>query len=189
MRKLQKGFTLIELMIVVAMIGLLASVGYASFNRYIYETKVKEKEANTQRIIDAFDQVARFGSSAKMIGDGFKAGGGAFNNSRFVTSGGWTPTWTSCINSGGKCTATANWDRPLWRELKFELMRPARTSYLAYRWENAWYNYLLLYTMSDLDGDCPPNTWSGCAEYKYHQVIHYKKLNRTIRRVRYFSRD
>lgn len=52
MKKTNKGFTLIELMIVVAIIGILAAVAIPGFMRYIKDSKTSEAKENLKAIAD-----------------------------------------------------------------------------------------------------------------------------------------
>ncbi len=52
MKKTNKGFTLIELMIVVAIIGILAAVAVPGFMRYIKDSKTSEAKDNLKAIAD-----------------------------------------------------------------------------------------------------------------------------------------
>jgi type IV pilus assembly protein PilA len=53
MKKLQKGFTLIELMIVVAIIGILASIAIPQFKEYTQKANDKGAQSDVRNIMVA----------------------------------------------------------------------------------------------------------------------------------------
>ena len=54
-KKLKKGFTLVEMLVVVAIIGVLSTILYASYYKYISSTKVTVAKSEVLTIVQCFE--------------------------------------------------------------------------------------------------------------------------------------
>ena len=120
-----KGFTLIELMIVVAIIGILAAVAIPAFMKYVRRSKTTEATMNIRRLYDS--SVAYYESDiANITGTVEK---------QFPFDVALTPASKCCTNSGEKCAPSPSiWNAPTWAALNFSVDDP---HYFQYRYEGA----------------------------------------------------
>lgn len=106
--KSQEGFTLVELMVVVAIIGILSAVAIPNFKRYQAKTKTSEAKLQLSAIYSAqsslqsdYDAFAPCLASAGYVfpaaGNYYAVGFGAANNNAS----------TIVVNNGGTCAAFA----------------------------------------------------------------------------------
>ena len=109
MKRIQQGFTLIELMIVVAIVGILAAIALPAYQDYVIRSKMSETEA---AIAACKTSVAEFLSSkGSMPADNTEAGCSSAASQYVAPNGGAVGnviTYTSANTglTGTECTLT-----------------------------------------------------------------------------------
>ena len=129
-RRHPAGFTLIELMIVVAILGILAAVAIPAFTKYVRQARTSEAVMNIEKI-EKGARVYYMSEShfRNRLGD-------EIISARFpAKDGGYDPTPGNnacCGQSGNQCASDpTNWDKPVWTSLNFAVADP----------HYYWYNF------------------------------------------------
>jgi type IV pilus assembly protein PilA len=127
-RKSTDGFTLIELMIVVAILGILAAVAIPAFMKYIRRSKTTEASLNVRKLYDS--SVAYFDSD-------HTDATGTIVPHQFPASQAITPGFACGCQPGGKCAPAplvALWQTTQWTALNFAVSDPF---YYEYQYDSA----------------------------------------------------
>lgn len=154
-KQAKRGFTLVELMIVVAIVGVLAALAIYGVNKYVNNAKTTEARSAVARIAkDATTAYQRPRAEGTVLAAGASA---AFSN-QMCPDATLTP---ATVPAGAKYQSTAaQWNQAGWACLRFSMTDPQQYSYdyqvSATTGDGATFNAI---ANGDLDGDSTLSTF------------------------------
>ena len=158
----KRGFTLIELMIVIAILGVIASVAIPNFLKYIMRAKTTEATMNVRKLFD--------GSVAYYLTDRYGPTGAPIPN-QFPSSVGPMPS-PSALGPQKVRTGVEIWDaQPSWVALNFAI---EDAHYFAYQYRSDGVNNdsnFTAYAFGNLDGDTNFSTFGRLAHVESAAVV------------------
>lgn len=140
----RKGFTLIELMIVVAILGILAAVAIPAFLKYIKRSKTSEATMNLRKLFD---------SSVSYFSTEFVTAAGTRVTARFPISAASNPGATDIGNTRTITDFNVETGSLTWSSLNFGMSDP---HYYTYQYDSTGTTSTAAFTASafgNLDGD------------------------------------
>jgi type IV pilus assembly protein PilA len=159
-KRIKGGFTLIELMIVVAIIGILAAVAIPAFMKYMRKAKTVEATQGIKKIYDGARTYFLEENAARGVNSGNATA------RQFPDDATESPAIGSCCGqSADRCPPTpANWTGAAWSALKFSM---EEAHYYSYTFDSDGTDATSQFTArarGDLDCDADYSTFEMAAD-------------------------
>jgi len=168
-RQIQRGFTLLELMIVVAIVGLLASIAVPSLTGYIKKARSTEARMHVEKIYNGARLYWMEPHSLSGVVGALPA--------QFPASHVATPALRCCVTggAGGRCVPeSAQWQDPTWTGVHFSMDDPY---YYQYELTSST-NEFTARAIGDLDCDGVMSSFSMIGRVDANGVFGLAAMNR-----------